>query len=212
MLDWLDSKGCVAGLVRQISNPLAATDTTLLSLAGIGYSGNHRFGFASCDRVVGASEGMNVLVERRTPGGCAACTHRAPTALPAAPSAATRPEPFSTPHAPSSHSHRAKALHKAHLKSSPRQTHRYLFFPPLYCVTTPPSPSAFEYNVSCIEYTEFDRLGIVDVPLELGSASSAFPANTNVLYAQLEARRREMREAAACLVWCSGCAAAVPRD
>lgn len=59
----------------------------------------------------------------------------------------------------------------------------------------------FEYNVSCIEYTEFDRLGIEDVPLELGSTSSAFPANTNVIYAQLAARdRNHLLMIARCLV------------
>lgn len=73
MLSWLESQGCVAGLVRQISNPIAGTDTTLLSLAGAGFSGGRRFGFASCDRAIGASEGMNVLVERKTPTGCGYC-------------------------------------------------------------------------------------------------------------------------------------------
>lgn len=43
------------------SNPLAGTDTTLLALAGVGYSQGKAMGFASCERVVGASEGMNIL-------------------------------------------------------------------------------------------------------------------------------------------------------
>ena len=50
--------------MRQISNPLAGTDTTLLALAGKGYSGGQAFGFMSCERCVGASEGMNVLTEK----------------------------------------------------------------------------------------------------------------------------------------------------
>ena len=53
--------GRTAALVRQISNPMAATDCTLLALAGTGHKGQRAFGFASCDRVVGAAEGMNVL-------------------------------------------------------------------------------------------------------------------------------------------------------
>ena len=49
------------------SNPLAGTDTTLLALSGTGYMGGKLFGFASCERAVGAAEGMNVLAERRVP-------------------------------------------------------------------------------------------------------------------------------------------------
>lgn len=122
VLSWLEQQGCVAGLVRQISNPMAGTDTTLLALAGAGFSGRRKFGFASCDRAVGASEGMNVLARRRTPRG------------------------------------------------------------------------GFEYNISCIEYTEFDRLGIEDVPLDAGANTSAFPANTNVIYAQLGAIRAALQK------------------
>jgi len=88
--------------VRQISNPLAGTDTTLLALAGVGAGADVRetsaggpddaaasgasmdagaaggpraFGYMSCERALGASEGMNVLLERRrwrpaaAPGG-----------------------------------------------------------------------------------------------------------------------------------------------
>lgn len=62
---WLEEQGRAAALVRQISNPLAGTDTTLLALAGEGYPRRRAFGFASCDRVVGASEGVNVLARTR---------------------------------------------------------------------------------------------------------------------------------------------------
>jgi hypothetical protein len=56
------------------SNPMAGTDTTLLALSGTGYMNGRSFGFASCERTVGAAEGVNVLVERRVrvpvePGG-----------------------------------------------------------------------------------------------------------------------------------------------
>lgn len=40
---------------------MAGVDTTLLALAGTGFSGRRAFGFMSCERVVGAAEGMNVL-------------------------------------------------------------------------------------------------------------------------------------------------------
>lgn len=57
--------GRTAATIRQISNPMAATDCTLLALAGTGHSSHRAFGFASCDRAVGASEGMNVLQRRK---------------------------------------------------------------------------------------------------------------------------------------------------
>ena len=66
VLTWLEARGVVAGLVRQISNPMASTDVTLMALAGVGFQGKRRFGFASCDRVMGAAEGMNV---RHSPPG-----------------------------------------------------------------------------------------------------------------------------------------------
>ena len=65
VFDWLAASGREAALVRQISNPMAGVDTTLLALAGTGYVGRRAFGFMSCERVVGAAEGMNVLQERR---------------------------------------------------------------------------------------------------------------------------------------------------
>jgi hypothetical protein len=58
---WLQQQGRLAALVRQISNPMAGVDTTLLALAGTGFSSRRAFGFMSCERVVGAAEGMNVL-------------------------------------------------------------------------------------------------------------------------------------------------------
>lgn len=57
--------GRTAATIRQISNPMAATDCTLLALAGTGHPSRRAFGFASCNRAVGASEGMNVLQRRR---------------------------------------------------------------------------------------------------------------------------------------------------
>lgn len=45
---------------------MAGTDTTLLGLAGAGYADGRSFGFAACERAVGASEGINLVQERRT--------------------------------------------------------------------------------------------------------------------------------------------------
>ncbi len=96
---------------------MAGMDSTLLALAGTGYADSRSFGFASCERAVGAAEGMNVLAETRLqqPGG----------------------------------------------------------------------GTEWGYNVTNIEYTEFERLGISDEPAE-GSQFSRFPANTNVLYIGLK--------------------------
>ncbi|KAK9827994.1 hypothetical protein WJX81_006283, partial [Elliptochloris bilobata] len=62
---WLASCAREAALVRQISNPMAGMDATLLALSGTGYADGRSFGFASCERAVGAAEGINVLAERR---------------------------------------------------------------------------------------------------------------------------------------------------
>lgn len=61
VFDWFQHQGRLAALIRQISNPMAGVDTTLLALAGTGFSARRAFGFMSCERVVGAAEGMNVL-------------------------------------------------------------------------------------------------------------------------------------------------------
>ena len=100
------------------SNPMAGTDATLLSLSGAGYADSRSFGFASCPRVVGAAEGMNVLLERKV------------------------------------------------RQADGRVEHAY--------------------NVTNVEYTEFEKQGICDVPAAPGSQYSCFPANTNVLYVGLK--------------------------
>eukprot|EP00898_Chlorokybus_atmophyticus_P005878 jgi/Chlat1/6291/Chrsp44S05785 len=115
VMDWFAAQGRQAAVVRQISNPMAGSDTTLLALSGIGRRFNRTFGFASCHRNVGNAEGVNVLVEKRTPDG------------------------------------------------------------------------SWQYGISNIEYTEFEKLGIPDTPVEPGSLRSRFPANTNVLYVNLAA-------------------------
>ncbi|KAH7283470.1 hypothetical protein KP509_34G009000 [Ceratopteris richardii] len=117
VFDWFYKKGRKAAIVRQISNPIAATDVTLLALTGVGHHHNKKFGFASCERKVGAAEGVNVLVERKGKHG-------------------------------------------------------------------------WDYSVTCIEYTEFNKLGIPDVPVSPGSMQAQYPANTNVLYVDLPSVER----------------------
>ena len=64
VFDWLEQQKRTGGVVRQITNPMAGTDTTLLALSGLGRQDNKALGFVSCERAVGASEGINVLVEK----------------------------------------------------------------------------------------------------------------------------------------------------
>lgn len=109
---WFFSQGRKGATVRQVSNVVAATDVTLLALAGIGLHQGKKLGFASCDRVSGATEGINVLMEKKCPDG------------------------------------------------------------------------NWEYGVSCIEYTEFDKFGITNGSLP-NSLQAEFPANTNILYVDL---------------------------
>lgn len=68
VFDWLERSNRTSAIVRQISNPMAGQDTTLLALSGEGLRGSHAFGFASCERVVGAAEGMNVMLKRQLSG------------------------------------------------------------------------------------------------------------------------------------------------
>lgn len=43
----------------------------------------------------------------------------------------------------------------------------------------------YEYGVTCVEYTEFERLGVPDAA-ENGGRVSRYPANTNILYLGLQ--------------------------
>uniref|UniRef100_A0A0R0F6F4 UGP3-like C-terminal hexapeptide repeats domain-containing protein n=1 Tax=Glycine max TaxID=3847 RepID=A0A0R0F6F4_SOYBN len=72
-----------------------------------------KLGFASCKRILGATEGVNVLMEKKSLDG------------------------------------------------------------------------NWEYGVSCIEYTEFDKFGITTGPLAPKGLQTEFPANTNILYIDL---------------------------
>ncbi|XP_011084881.1 UTP--glucose-1-phosphate uridylyltransferase 3, chloroplastic isoform X2 [Sesamum indicum] len=66
---WFQSHGRKGATVRQISNVVAATDLTLLALAGIGLRQGKKLGFASCKRNSGATEGINVLLEKKNLDG-----------------------------------------------------------------------------------------------------------------------------------------------
>lgn len=116
---------------------MAGTDATLLALSGAGYADSRSFGFASCPRVVGAAEGMNVLLERR--------------------------------------------------------------------VQKPNGQTEHAYNVTNVEYTEFEKQGICDVPASPGSQYSCFPANTNVLYVGLKVCTALLLSYVACCKACSDC-------
>jgi len=69
IFSWLGGLGKKKALIRQINNPIAGTDYGLLAFFGIGCKQDKAFGFASCERQVKASEGVNVLVERKTDQG-----------------------------------------------------------------------------------------------------------------------------------------------
>jgi len=112
--DWLESQGRTHALLRQINNPLAATDCNMLALSGRGWLEGYLFGFATCPRKVGTAEGTIVSFEH--PSG--------------------------------------------------------------------------ECGISNIEYTEFTKLGMEDEPSEPGGEFSRYPANTNILFADLQEVRR----------------------
>jgi len=63
VFDWFQWHNRSKLIVRQINNPVAGLDGTLLSFLGIGVMEEKSFGFLSCQRRVGAPEGINVLTE-----------------------------------------------------------------------------------------------------------------------------------------------------
>ncbi|XP_050387165.1 UTP--glucose-1-phosphate uridylyltransferase 3, chloroplastic isoform X2 [Argentina anserina] len=65
IFQWFYDHGRKGATVRQVSNVVAATDLTLLALAGIGLHHGKKLGFASCKRNSGATEGINVLMEKK---------------------------------------------------------------------------------------------------------------------------------------------------
>ncbi|KAK9124580.1 hypothetical protein Sjap_014182 [Stephania japonica] len=111
VFQWFFAHGRKGATVRQVSNVVAGTDLTMLALAGIGLRQEKKLGFASCKRKSGATEGINVLVEKQKLDG------------------------------------------------------------------------RWQYGLSCIEYTEFEKFGIN--PASANSSQEDFPANTNILYIDL---------------------------
>jgi len=114
IFSWFKSLGKTKLLVRQINNPVAGLDYGLLTLIGIGWKQEKKFGFASCPRLIHSAEGVNVLIES-----------------------------------------------EAHGKKNIVLTN--------------------------IEYCDFARFGIEDLPLEKGGVYSRFSSNTNLLFADISA-------------------------
>ena len=73
IFDWFEEKQRKKILVRQINNPIAGVDTGLLAFFGIGCQKKKDFGFASCNRLIASSEGMNVLREIKQQDGYEYC-------------------------------------------------------------------------------------------------------------------------------------------
>lgn len=69
MFIWMQSHNRSKAIVRQVNNPAAGIDNGLLALSGIGVHEKKKMGFASCERRLGAHEGMNILVEKQVEDG-----------------------------------------------------------------------------------------------------------------------------------------------
>jgi UTP---glucose-1-phosphate uridylyltransferase len=69
VFSWFAKQGVSKSIIRQINNPISSEDYGLLAFSGYGLKENKRFGFASCERQVKASEGINVVVEEKIEGG-----------------------------------------------------------------------------------------------------------------------------------------------
>lgn len=121
VINWLLDQNYEQVLIRQINNPIASIDYGLFAFMGLGKHFKKKFGFASCPRLVNASEGMDVLREIKTSNGVE------------------------------------------------------------YCITN-------------VEYTEFERCGIEDSPEKAGSPYSRFPANTNLLFADLREVQKVLKK------------------
>jgi len=117
VLKALKDQGKTKLLVRQINNPLAGLDEGILALIGFGCHHNKKFGVASCQRIVGAAEGMLVL--RRREG---------------------------------------------------------------------------LIGISNIEYTDFIKSGLQDLPSEEGGRFSKYPSNTNILFLDIQSLEEAIKQ------------------
>lgn len=117
---WLESFKRRQCFIRQINNPIAGTDQSILALIGVGCHQKKTFGFVSCDRLLNSDEGTNVLIETKREDG-------------------------------------------------------------------------FDYCLTNIEYTDFQRRGIDETPAKLGSPYSIYPSNTNILFADIPSIRKILK-------------------
>lgn len=53
---------------------------------------------------------------------------------------------------------------------------------------------AYEYHITNLEYTEFEHYGIQDLPDVPGSLYSKYPANTNILFVELETIKNTLKD------------------
>ncbi len=111
--EWLKKQNRQVAFLRQINNPIASIDQGALAFLGLGHKDRRKFGFASCNRLIGTREGVNVV------------------------------------------------------KTKPDGTK---------CLTN-------------IEYCDFNRHGIDDVPCKHMHPFSKFPSNTNILFANISAAK-----------------------
>lgn len=73
LLHSLQTMGIRKLLIRQINNPFCGLDDGILAFVGLGLLYDKAFGFASCERKLGAPEGMNVLREHHEEAGMTYC-------------------------------------------------------------------------------------------------------------------------------------------
>ena len=69
----LEEKGFSKCLVRQVNNPIASMDRTILALSGLGCRMKKSFGFVSCERLLNCSEGINVIIQNKNSHGYDYC-------------------------------------------------------------------------------------------------------------------------------------------
>ena len=112
LFSWLLAKGYDRSIIRQINNPLAGVDHSILALIGLGCHKDKAIGFISCERLINSAEGTNVLIEKETQNG-------------------------------------------------------------------------FEYCLTNIEYTDFEKKNIVEPSSSPQNGYSSFPTNTNILFVSI---------------------------
>lgn len=69
IFEWFFSQGISYCLIRQINNPLGGNDHYLSALAGWGIHKKKKFGFLSCERLLHAAEGTNVVIQEKEKSG-----------------------------------------------------------------------------------------------------------------------------------------------